>query len=152
VRPVAVENGVINRSVVLALAAALLWATAMPAAGASAVTDRLESFESAVLVNDDPFSAAFVHCDFLQRTERPDGSSVEVQHCRVTELILGEMPTSAWVGEIPSCEWASDYWLNTTGEPLFAESGRGMVTPTGEVHFVTHYPADPDDLADCGFA
>jgi hypothetical protein len=142
----------IPRSVLLALAAALIWMTATPVASASATTERLGPFESAVIINDDPFSAAFVDCAFLQRTEHPDGSSIEVEHCQISELIIGEMPTTGFLGHIPSCQWASSYWLNTTGEPLFADSGRLVATPAGEVHVVTNYPADPDDLADCGFA
>ena len=143
---------VLRRCAFLALAGALMWVMATPAASASATTDRIGPFASSVIVNDDPFSAAIVQCDSVRRTERPDGTSIETQHCEVVELLFGEMPTTGFVGEILStCEWASDYWQNTTGEVLFADRGRVVIAPSGAVNVVTHYRIDPDDLENCGF-
>ena len=134
-------------SVVLALVVGLSASTAV----ASAVADRVEGpFVTVVPVAlaDNPVGVElmFAECDFVQRVEKPDGTAVETQHCQLTGPFFdfpGTPPERAFTNTAGPCIWFSDYFLQTTGEDVLAESVRLTVTPSGRVSATTMYPAEP---------
>ena len=151
-----------RRVMTLMLAFGLLLAPALPAAAAGgAATDRVEGpIESVVLIGEDPLTIGLMSCDFVNRVEKPDGSATETQSCTIHTTLSdagdGELvpcadclPETAVVAAVGGCEWASDYWLTETGVPLFAESVRVVVTPSGNVQATSRYAADPPGLAEC---
>ncbi|MEN8239455.1 MAG: hypothetical protein ABFR53_09665, partial [Actinomycetota bacterium] len=78
-----------RRLLVVGATIGLLLAMTVPAL-AKASVDRVEGpFETVVPVAfaDNPAGVElmFAECDFVQRVEKPDGSSVETQHCQLTE-------------------------------------------------------------------
>ena len=130
---------------------ALVIGVSASAALAKASVDRVEGpFETVVPVAlaDNPAGVElmFAECDFVQRVEKPDGSSVETQHCQLTEPFFefpGTPPTRAFNTADGPCIWFSDYFLLTTGEDVLADSVRLTVTPSGKVNVKTTYPAEP---------
>jgi hypothetical protein len=53
----------------------------------------------------------------------------------------GVPPTQAFVHEGGACQWMSDFWGNTEEILVFASSFRYTVTPSGNVHVLSEYPA-----------
>ena len=89
-----------------------------------------------------------MECDWVQRVVHNDGSATETQQCQLTDPFVvfpGIAPETAFINIGPPCIWQSDYFLTTTGEVVLAETGRLIVTPSGQVHVKTHYPAEPLD-------
>ena len=132
--------------VVLALAAAA-WA---PIAQARTTVDRIDGpFETVVPVAlaDNPAGVElmFAECDFVQRVELPDGSAIETQTCHLTEPFVefpGTPPDVAFNNTAGECIWFSDYFLQSTGEDVLAETVRLTVTPSGQVNVKTTYPSE----------
>lgn len=131
-------------------------------ASAKATVDRVGPFTTVVPVafndptsdNPDGVALMFAECDFVQRVEKPDGSSVETQHCQLTEpffVFPGTPPERALTSTSGECTWFSDYFLTTTpeAEPLAAEKARLTVTPSGKVNVTTFYPPNPKTEAQC---
>jgi hypothetical protein len=131
-------------------------------AAAEATVDRVGPFTTVVPVafndptpdNPDGVELMFAECDFVQRVEKPDGSSVETQHCHLTEpffVFPGTPPERALANTAGECTWFSDYFLTSTpeAEPLAAEKARVTVTPSGEVDVTSFYPPDPMTEAQC---
>ena len=109
--------------------------TAPTAASAKATVDRTGPFTTVVPVafneptpeNPDGVRLMLADCDYVQRVEKPNGSSVEAQHCHLTEpfvMFPGSPPDRALTNTSGECTWFSDYFLTTTPrvEPL---SGAG---------------------------
>ena len=127
--------------------------TAAPAAAGAARVDRLESFETVLAVRMDadfPLASLMrADCTSLIRVERPDGSATEIQDCQLSDrpvmipAFQGVPPTSAFVLEGGPCEWHSDYWFNVDGSDVLSSSFRYTVTPSGNVHATSEYPAEP---------
>jgi hypothetical protein len=134
----------------LGIAAAV---SASPIAAGGAKVDRLGTFETVLAVAmPDTFpikSLMRATCSSLVRVERPDGSATEIQNCRLNgdpvmiPEFQGVPPTRTFVLAGGSCQWHSDYWFNTAGRDVLAESFRYTVTPSGHVHAKSEYPADP---------
>ena len=139
-----------------ALAAFVIGLSA-PAASARAEVDRFEGpFTSVVPVAfaDNPAGVElmFMECDFVQRVEKPNGSSVETQTCHLTGPFVdfpGTPPERAFTNGAGACLWFSDYFLQTTGESLAADSVRLTVTPSGNVSVTTMYPPEPTPESEC---
>lgn len=126
------------------------------AAFADASIDRVGPFVTVVPVAyaDNPIGVELMsaECDFVQRVEKPDGSSVETQRCQLTEpfvIFPGTPPERAFVDTAGPCTWFSDYWLTTTGEALAADKARITVTPSGKVSVTTMYPPNPTPESEC---
>lgn len=150
----------IRRMITIGFAlAALVVGVSASTAGAKATVDRVEGpFESVVPVayadNAAGVELMFVECDFVQRVEKPDGSSVETQKCHLTEPFIvfpGTPPERAFTNSAGTCLWFSDYFLQTTpeSEPLAADSVRLTVTPSGNVSVTTKYPPEPTPESEC---
>lgn len=142
-----------SRATALALVLALtlgMWAST---ALARASVDRLdEPFVTVVPVAyaDNPAGVElmFAECDRLQRVEKPDGTSVETQTCQLTQPFFdfpGTPPSEAFTNRAGPCIWYSDYYSQTTGADVWAESVRLTVTPSGNVSVKTTYTAEPLD-------
>lgn len=138
----------------LVTAAALAMAPTAAFAGAS--VDRVGPFTTAVPTayadNEIGVELMFADCDYVQRVERPDGSSVETQHCQLTEPVPdfpGTPPDRAFTNRAGGCTWFSDYFLNTTGDELAADWARLTVTPSGRVSVTTVYPPNPTTRSEC---
>ena len=135
---------------VLSLVLALLLGVSASAALAEASVDRVEGpFVTVVPVAfaDNPAGVElmFVECDFVQRVEKPNGTSVETQKCHLIGPFVefpGTPPTKAFNNKEGPCVWFSDYFGQTTGETVWAESVRLTVTPSGNVSVTTRYPAE----------
>jgi hypothetical protein len=146
-----------SRLVVAAMVLALM-NVAAPALAGGATVDRVEGpFETVVPVaevdNDIGVELMFAECDFVQRVEKPDGSATETESCHVTGPFVvfpGEVPDQAFTNVAGACLWASDYWTQSTGDIVIADSARITVTPSGNVHITSTYPAEPIPLSDCG--
>ena len=148
-----------RRLLVMGATIGLLLATTVPAsaAQAKASVDRVEGpFETVVPVAlaDNPAGVElmFAECDFVQRVEKPDGSSVETQQCHLTEPFVvfpGTPPESAFTNMAGTCTWFSDYSLQTGGESYAADSVRLTVTPSGNVSVTTMYPPNPTLQSEC---
>ena len=140
-------------SVVLTLVIGVSASTAL----GKASVDRVEGpFETVVPVAfaDNPAGVElmFAECDFVQRVERSDGTSVENQHCNLTEpffVFPGTPPEKAFTNTEGPCVWFSDYLLQTTGESFAADSVRLTVTPSGNVSVTTRYSANPTPESEC---
>jgi hypothetical protein len=96
----------------------------------------------------------FAECDFVQRVEKPDGSSVEIQHCQLTDpffVFPGMPPERAFTNTEGSCTWFSDYFIQTDpgGDPPTADSVRLTVTPSGKVSVTTMYGPNPTLESEC---
>lgn len=141
----------ISRATVLSAVLALVVGMSASAAFAGASVERVEGpFETVVPVAfaDNPAGVElmFAECDFVQRVEKPDGTAVETQHCRLTVPFIefpGVPPTRAFNPPPGACLWFSDYFLQTNGESVAAESVRLTVTPSGNVNVTTRYPTEP---------
>ena len=146
-----------KRVSMLWLLAVLASAVGSPVAAKGASVDRLEGFESVVIVampNNFPIGSIMrADCSSLIRIERPDGSATEVQDCQLSDSPVmipdfqGQPPTRAFVFDAPACAWHSDYWFYTAGLDVLALSVHLVVTPSGHVHAVSEYPAQPLDCA-----
>lgn len=100
----------------------------------------------------------FADCDYVQRVVKRDGSSVETQHCQLTDPFFefgGTPPERALTDTAGECTWFSDYYLTTLPEgvesdPPTAERARLTVTPSGMVNVTTFYPPNPKTEDECG--
>lgn len=145
----------------IAALAGLTTATALIAAptvaSAKATVDRVGPFTTVVPVafvdtNPAGVELMFADCDYVQRVQKPDGSSVETQHCQLTEPFVefpGTPPERALTNTAGECIWFSDYFANTTGETIYADKARLTVTPSGQVSATTFYPPNPKSAAEC---
>lgn len=151
------RNAILSIGLLAALAAGA--STAVAAGGAT--VERIRDFDTvlAVAMPADFPTASFMraHCSRLVRVERPDGSASEAQNCRLSDepvpdpFLQGVPPTRAFVFDGESCVWFSDYWGNTEGLAVGATSVHYTVTPSGQVHVRSEYPAQPlvcDEAAD----
>ncbi len=142
-----------KRVSMIALLGMLASAAASPVAAGGAKVDRLERFESVLAVampEDFPVASLMrVDCSGLIRIERPDGSATEIQDCQLSDrpvmipAFQGEPPSQAFVHSVPPCMWFSDYWFYRAGLDVLASSVHYTVTPSGHVHAVSEYPAQP---------
>jgi hypothetical protein len=142
-----------KRVSMIAFLGVLASAAASPVAANGASVDRLERFESVLAVampEDFPVGSLMrVDCSSLIRVERPDGSATEIQDCQLSDrpvmipAFQGQAPNQAFLHTGPPCMWFSDYWLYTAGLDVLAESVHYTVTPSGNVHVVSEYPAQP---------
>jgi hypothetical protein len=116
-----------RRLLVIGATIGLLLAMTVPASAAlaKASVDRVEGpFETVVPIaladNPSGVELMFAECDFVERVEKPDGSSVETQQCHLTEPFVvfpGTPPESAFTLRTDGpCIWFSDYFAQTTGE------------------------------------
>jgi hypothetical protein len=146
--------------ILLGLAILATMITAIPpAVAAGASVDRVEGpFETVVPVADadNPLGAELMlaDCDFVQRVERPDGSARETQKCELTGPFSdfpGTVPDRAYNNVGGACVWASDYWTQSTGDLVIADSVHITVTPSGNVHVRSTYPTEPIPPSDCGW-
>ena len=139
-----------RRAALIGLSAVACLTLAVPTAAARASVQRLNDFPSVVAVRweaDFPVASLMrANCAFAQRTERPDGSAVEIQSCTLsTEPVMipafqGEPPERALVVDIGSCTWISDF---STNELIYSERTHLVVTPSGRVHATSFYPSTP---------
>ena len=131
---------------------AILVASVVPAA-AKASVDRIENVDSVLAVatpEDFPVASLMrAECAWVQRVELPDGSATESQACNLSDEPVmipefqGSSPTRAFHNSTGPCQWTSDYWLAKDGSVVFASSVSYVVTPSGEVHARSWYPAEP---------
>jgi hypothetical protein len=131
---------------------AILVASVVPAA-AKASVDRIENVDSVLAVatpEDFPVASLMrAECAWVQRVELPDGSATESQACDLSDEPVmipefqGSPPTRAFHNSTGPCQWTSDYWLAKDGSVVFASSVSYVVTPSGEVHARSWYPAEP---------
>jgi hypothetical protein len=146
-----------SRRTIVTFCAAVVVGLALstPASATNATTDRIEDFESVVAVRfEDDFpirSLMRADCAFVQRVERPGGSSRETMSCDLSDdpvmipEFQGVPPERAVRHEEGPCVWISDYWAYKTGATVYAECLRLVVTPAGKVHATSTYPPDPLD-------
>ena len=142
-----------KRVSMLALLATVVSAAVSPVAAKGAAVDRLERFESVLAVampEDFPVGSLMrADCSSLIRIERPDGSATEIQDCQLSDrpvmipAFQGHAPSQAFVLTGPPCAWHSDYWFYKAGLDVLAKSVHYTVTPSGHVHAVSEYPAQP---------
>lgn len=142
-----------KRVSMLVLLAGIASAIGNPVAAGGATVDRLEGFESVVIVGmpaDFPVGSIMrADCSTLIRIERPDGSATEIQDCQLSDRPVmipefqGRPPSRAFVFDSPACAWHSDYWFYAAGLDVLASSVHLVVTPSGHVHAVSEYPAQP---------
>lgn len=135
------------------LLGALMIATAAPVAANGASVERLANIQTVLAVRldaDFPLASLMrATCTSLIRVERPDGSSVEIQDCQLSNepvmipAFQGVPPTQAFLLEDGPCAWHSDYWFAVAGLDVLAEEVRLTVTPSGHVHVRSEYPAAP---------
>jgi len=124
-----------------------------PVAAGSAKIERLSNIETVLAVRmDETFPLASLmraDCSSLIRVERPDGSATEIQDCQLSDRPVmipdfqGVAPSHAFVLTGGPCEWHSEYWFYTAGLDVLAASVRYTVTPSGHVHAISEYPAEP---------
>ncbi len=147
-----------SRVTVLSLVVALVIGVSASAALAKGSVDRFEGpFVTVVPVAfaDNPAGVElmFAECDFVQRVEKPDGSSVETQLCQLTIPFFefpGMPPERAFNAPGGSCVWFSDYFIQTGHpDPPTADSVRLTVTPSGEVSVTTKYGPNPTPGSVC---
>jgi hypothetical protein len=142
-----------KRVSMIALLGVLVSAVATPVAANGARVDRLENIETVLAVAmpvDFPIASLMrADCSSLVRVERPDGSATEIMDCqlnanpvRIPEF-QGVPPSRAFVNAGAACLWFSDYWFYSAGIDVLAESFHYTVTPSGHVHVVSEYPAEP---------
>jgi hypothetical protein len=137
----------------MVLLGVLASAAVSPVAANGAKVDRLEQFETvlAVAMPDDFPVASLMRadCSSLIRIERPDGSATEIQDCQLSDrpvmipAFQGQAPDQAFVTAFGPCLWHSDYWFYVAGLDVLAESIHYTVTPSGHVHAISEYPAQP---------
>ena len=142
-----------KRVSMMAITGLLVATAASPVAAGGAGVDRLVNFETvlAVAMPDDFPVASLMRadCTSLIRIERPDGSATEIQDCQLSDrpvmipAFQGQAPSQAFVHTGPPCAWHSDYWFYKAGLDVLASSLHYTVTPSGHVHAVSEYPAQP---------
>jgi hypothetical protein len=142
-----------KRVSMMAITGMLVAVAASPVAAAGAGVDRVVNFETvlAVAMPDDFPVASLMRadCTSLIRIERPDGSATEIQDCQLSDrpvmipAFQGSAPSQAFVHSGPPCTWHSDYWFYKAGLDVLAASVHYTVTPSGHVHAVSEYPAQP---------
>lgn len=142
-----------KRASMLILPGVLALSTVGPVAATGASVDRLEGFETvlAVAMPDDFPVASLMRadCSSLIRIERPDGSATEIQDCQLSDrpvmipVFQGAPPERAFVNAAPPCVWHSDYWFYKAGLDVPAAGVQYTVTPSGHVHAVSEYSAQP---------
>jgi len=144
--------------IMLVLAVVLLViGVATPAVAGGATTDRVDGpFETVVPVafadNAIGVELMFAECDWVQRVQLPDGSAKETQLCHLTEPFFvfgGSPPDQAFNIGGGACLWFSDYWTQTDGSDVVADSNQITVTPSGNVHITSTYPAVPIPPSEC---
>ena len=149
-----------SRVTVLSLVLALVIGVSASAALAKGSVDRVEGpFLTVVPVAfaDNPAGVElmFAECDFVQRVEKPDGSSVETQRCHLTEPFVvfpGMPPERAFNAPASApCVWFSDYFIQTEpeGDTPSADRVRLTVTPSGKVNVTTMYGPNPTLESEC---
>ena len=129
----------------------------MPASAlADASVDRIgpvtTTVPTAFVDNEIGVEIMYAECDWVQRVEHPDGSSVETQQCVLTEpfeVFPGTPPERAVVDRSGACIWYSDYLLATTGETFYADRVQLTVTPAGRVGVTSFYSPDPTPESEC---
>lgn len=131
----------------------LCMSLAIPSVAGKASVLRLEDFPSVTAVRweaDFPVASLMrMNCDFVQRTQRPDGSATETQSCTLSDepvmipAFQGEPPKKAFTTNTGPCLWISDYIASTSGDIVYASSVHLVVTPSGRVHATSHYAATP---------
>jgi hypothetical protein len=147
-----------QKRIVAVAVVVLVLGISAPALAAGATVDRFEGpFETVVPVADadNPIGAElmFAECEFVQRVEQPDGSAVETQACILSGPFFdfpGSVPDQAYNRVDGACAWASDYRTQTAGGLVIADGAHITVTPSGNVHITSTYPAEPIPLGDCG--
>ena len=142
-----------KRAPMIVMLGALVVATVSPVAANSAKVERLANIHTVVAVRMDaefPLASLMrATCTSLIRIERPDGSSIEIQDCQLSDepvmipAFQGVPPSQAFILEDGPCVWASDFWFATAGLDVLAERVRLTVTPSGHVHARSEYPAAP---------
>jgi hypothetical protein len=142
-----------KRGTAMVLSSLVALSIAAPVAAGGAKVDRIADFDTVLAVRmEDDFPLASLmraDCSRLIRVERPDGSSTEIQDCVLSDRQVmipefqGEPPSQAFVLVGGMCQWFSDYWFNTEGVDVLAQSFRYTVTPSGHVHVRSEYPAEP---------
>ena len=149
-----------SRVTVLSLVLALVIGVSASAALAKGSVDRVEGpFLTVVPVAfaDNPAGVElmFAECDFVQRVEKPDGSSVETQLCQLTDPFFefpGMPPERAFNAPASApCVWFSDYFIQTEpeGDTPSADRVRLTVTPSGKVNVTTMYGPNPTLESEC---
>lgn len=139
------------------VAAVAFMSLATPAFAGGSTVDRIVGpFETVVpvAVADNPAGVElmFAECDFVHRVVLPDGSAKEIETCHLTGPFFdfpGSVPDKAFGITGGACVWFSDYMTQLDGTDLFADSVRITVTPSGNVHITSTYPAEPIPLSDC---
>ena len=126
---------------------------AAPASAGGASTDRIDDIETVLAVRfEDDFplrSLMRADCAFVQRVERPDGSSRETMTCDLSDRPVmipdfqGAPPDRAVRYTGGACMWASDYWTYAAGTAVYADRFTVVVTPSGKVHAESTYRAEP---------
>lgn len=142
-----------KRAPMIVMLGALIVTTVSPVAANSAKVERLANIQTVLAVRMDAdfplVSLMRATCTSLIRVERPDGSSIEIQDCQLSDepvmipAFQGVPPTQAFIFEDGPCVWASDYWFAAAGLDVLAERVRLTVTPSGHVHARSEYPAVP---------
>ena len=142
-----------KRLPMIVMLGALVVATASPVAANGANVDRLTNIPTVLAVRmeaDFPLASLMrATCTSLIRVERPDGSSIEIQDCQLSDepvmipAFQGVPPSQAFILEDGPCAWHSDYWFAVAGLDVLAQSVRLTVTPSGHVHAMSEYPAVP---------
>ena len=142
---------------VLSLVMVLFLGVAASAALAKGSVDRVGPFVTVVPVafTDTGVELMFAKCDFVQRVEKPDGSSVETQRCQLTEPFFefpGMPPERAFNAPASApCVWFSDYVIQTEpeGDTPSADRVRLTVTPSSKVNVTTMYGPNPTLESEC---
>ncbi len=142
-----------KRGSMILLSTLMAVSIATPVAAGGVKFDRIRDFETVLAVRKgDDFPIASLmrgDCSSLVRVQRPNGSAVEIQHCRLNNdpvmipEFQGQLPTRTFVNSEGACVWSSDYWFNKTGADVLASSFWYVVTPSGHVFAVSEYPAQP---------
>ena len=142
-----------KRVPMIVLLGTLMAATVSPVAATGAKVDRLANIPTVLAVRmgaDFPLASLMrATCTSLIRVERPDGSSIEIQDCQLSDepvmipAFQGVPPSQAFILEDGPCAWHSDYWFTVAGLDVLAERVRLTVTPSGHVHARSEYPAVP---------
>jgi hypothetical protein len=142
-----------KRVPMIVMLGALVVATVGPVAANGAKVERLANIPTVLAVRmeaDFPLASLMrASCTSLIRVERPDGSSIEIQDCQLSDepvmipAFQGAPPSQAFILEDGPCVWHSDYWFTVGGLDVLAEHVRLTVTPSGHVHARSEYPAQP---------
>lgn len=142
-----------KRALMFAMLGALVAGSATPVAADPSNVDRITGVQTVLAVRmeaDFPIASLMrATCSSLIRVERPDGSSIEIQDCQLSDepvmvpAFQGVPPTEAFILEGGPCAWHSDYWFAVAELDVMAERFRLTVTPSGHVHVTSEYPVTP---------